>query len=130
MKGIQEDYLHLLRWIRAQGLVAHVPAVQLSIRMLIPPDSALLETNRGEQWLRALDAANFGYGWVHPDARMDALQQQVAALAEAADDDNPYTAFAQVEAASYALAGVAPPPPLYAPAGAVAPPRLSEHWFC
>ena len=125
-----DDYLHLLHWIRVQGLVAHVPAVQLSIRLLIPPDSALLDTNSSEAWLGPLDTANFGYSWVHPDKRMDELQRQVAALAEAADDDNPYAAFAQVEAAASALAGIAPPPPLHAAAGAVAPPRMSEHWFC
>lgn len=125
-----DDYLHLLSWIRAQGLIAHVPAVQLSIRLLIPPDSALLATNAGAAWLGELDAPNFGYTWTHPDERMDRLQRRVAGLAEAASDDDPYTAFAQVEAAAYALAGIAPPPPLLAPAGAVAPPRLSEHWFC
>jgi hypothetical protein len=125
-----DDYLHLLRWIRRQGLVAHVPAVQLSIRMLIPPDSALLGHNGGAAWLRELDAPNFSYRWDHPDPRLDELQRTVAAIAEATSDDNPYAAFTQVEWATYELAGLAPPPPLHAPAGAVAPPRLSEHWFC
>ena len=140
-----DDYLHLLGWIRAQGLVANTPAVQLSIRLLIPPDSALLpqedglssfqgrsssSPERSPDWLRELDAPNFGWRWEHPDPRMDQLQAQVAALAEAASDDDPYPAFAQIEAAAYAGAGRTPPPPLHAPAGAVAPPRLSEHWFC
>jgi hypothetical protein len=125
-----DDYLHLLGWIRGQRLVAHVPAVQLSIRLLIPPDSALLAANAGAPWLGPLDAPNFGYAWEHPDRRMDKLQRQVARLAEDTGDNDPYAAFAQVEVAAYAVAGIAPPPPLHAPAGAVAPPRLSEHWFC
>jgi hypothetical protein len=37
-----DDYLGLLAWIRAHGLVEQVPAVQLSIRLLVPPGSALL----------------------------------------------------------------------------------------
>jgi hypothetical protein len=119
-----------LDWVRAQGLVAHTPAVQLSIRMLIPPGSALLAENAGAPWLGALDAANFSYTWTHPDERMDRLQRRIAYLAEETGDADPYTAFALVEAAAYTLAAIAPPPPLPAPAGAVAPPRLSEHWFC
>ena len=125
-----DDYLHLLGWIRAQGLVAHTPAVQLSIRLLVPPDSALLAENAGAPWLGVLDAPNFGYTWAHPDERMDRLQRKVTLLAEEADDAEPFAAFAEVEAAAYTLAGRTPPPPLHAPAGAVAPPRLSEHWFC
>lgn len=125
-----DDYLHLLAWIREQGLVAHVPAVQLSIRMLIPPDSALLAENAGAEWLRELDGPNFGYAWEHPDPRMDKLQRQVAHVAEQASDDDPYLAFAEIQRAACAAAGIAPPPPLHAPAGAVAPPRMSEHWFC
>jgi radical SAM superfamily enzyme YgiQ (UPF0313 family) len=38
-----DDYLDLLTWIREQNLIQHVPAVQLAVRLLIPPHSALLE---------------------------------------------------------------------------------------
>ncbi len=124
------DYLHLLHWVRARGLIAHVPAVQLSIRMLIPPASALLADNSGAAWLGELDKPNFTYRWTHPDPRMDELQRQVTCIAEQAADDDPYPAFAAVERASYKLAGLTPPPPQPMPVDAVAPPRLSEHWFC
>ena len=79
-----DDYLFLLRWIREQGLIPHVPAVQLSIRMLVPPGSALLTGSDAHSWQGTLDAANFSYRWQHPDARMDALQRQVAQIAEIA----------------------------------------------
>jgi radical SAM superfamily enzyme YgiQ (UPF0313 family) len=125
-----EDYLQLLNWIRAHGLVAHVPAVQLSIRMLIPPASALLADNTGAPWLGALDGPNFTYTWTHPDRRMDELQQQVACIAEGAADDDPYPASAAIERAAYSLAELVPPAPQVMPVGAVPPPRLSEHWFC
>ena len=71
-----EDYLDLLRWIRAHGLIAHVPAVQLSIRMLIPPASALLEDNAGAPWLASLmrltsptDGRTLIPGWTSCSAR-------------------------------------------------------------
>jgi hypothetical protein len=124
------DYLDLLAWVRAQGLIAHVPAVQLSIRMLIPPASALLAENAGAAWLGELEAANFTYAWRHPDPRMDELQRQVTRIAEQVADEDPYRAFGAVERAAYGLAGLAAPEPQVAPVGAVPPPRLSEHWFC
>jgi radical SAM superfamily enzyme YgiQ (UPF0313 family) len=125
-----DDYRHLLHWIRTRNLIAHVPAVQLSIRMLIPPASALLEDNAGEPWLEELDRPNFTYGWAHPDPAMDELQRQVTCIAEQASDDDPYMSFAAIERAAYAFSGLVPPAPQVAPVGAVPPPRLSEHWFC
>ncbi|MBK8051475.1 MAG: hypothetical protein IPK16_32905 [Anaerolineales bacterium] len=113
----------------AQALIAHVPAVQLCIRMWVPPDSALLAEAETAEWLGELDAGNFTYRWVHADPRMDALHAEVTRLAELADDEDPYGAFAVIEAAAYFVAGRRPPPTIV-PVAAVAPPRLSEHWFC
>lgn len=124
-----DDYLALLAWIRAQGLIAHVPAVQLSIRMLVPPGSALLDDPETAEWLGELDAANFTYRWASPDPRLDQLQQEVTCIAEQAGDGTNAAAFAAVEAAAYRLAGRTPPPVAF-PEDEVAPPRLSEHWFC
>ena len=61
---------------------------------------------------------------------MDELQRQVTCVAEQAADEDPFAAFAAVERAAYTLAGLVPPAAEVAPIGAVAPPRLSEHWFC
>lgn len=58
-----DSYIDLLAWIRARGIIAHVPAVQLSIRLLIPPSSALLDDPDAAAWLGPLDAANFTYTW-------------------------------------------------------------------
>jgi hypothetical protein len=124
------DYLHLLQWIRAQDLIPYVPGVQLSIRMLVPPQSALLGEEGTGAWLGKLDPANFTYGWAHPDPRVDALQRTVTRIAEQADDEDPYAAFAQIEAAAYSLAGAEAPQPVPLPRFPVQPPRLTEHWFC
>ncbi|MCY3991829.1 MAG: CUAEP/CCAEP-tail radical SAM protein [Caldilineaceae bacterium] len=146
-----DDYLFMLRWIREQGLIPHVPAVQLSIRMLVPPGSALLSGEDADEWKGTLDAANFTYRWQHPDPRMDALQQQVARIAEMAGDytaegssgaaggnlpdpvgdaASPYGVFHRIECAAHNAAGRTLPalPPLSS--CMPRPPRLTEHWFC
>ena len=124
-----EHYLELLAWIREQRLIQHVPAVQLSIRLLIPPKSALLDEVETPGWLGPLDAENFTYRWQHPDPRMDALQQAVAGLAEQGNGD-PYRTFAEVERLAYQLAGR--PAPRWRPPQVpdIPPPRLTEDWFC
>ncbi len=150
-----DDYLFMLRWIREQGLIPHVPAVQLSIRMLVPPHSALLLDDDAPAWRGTLDAANFTYRWLHPDARMDALQQQVARIAEDAgreeaappsngsgksasdstvaahdEDANPFAIFGRIENAAYRCAGRLAPDWLIPSSYVAQPPRLTEHWFC
>ncbi len=124
-----EDYLDLLRWIREQDLIAHVPAVQLSIRLLVPPHSALLGEPGTETWLGSLDATNFTYRWTHPDPCMDTLQREVARVAETSGND-PFAAFAAVEQLAYAYAGRPAPFPKPAPFSLARPPRLTEDWFC
>lgn len=124
-----DGYLDLLAWIRAHDLIAHVPAVQLSIRLLVPPRSILLAEPDTADWLGDLDAANFTYTWRNPDPCVDELQRHVARLAERAGDD-PYETFAIIEQLAYGLAGRALPQ-WQPPSGQrPAPPRLTEDWFC
>lgn len=125
-----DDYLQMLAWMREQKLVMNVPAVQLSIRMLVPPGSALLDHEDTGQWLGELDPANFTYRWSHPDPRMDGLQKAVAQVAEKSTEEDPYTTFARIEELAAQVAGQAAPvwlPPAFPPPP---PPRLTEDWFC
>jgi hypothetical protein len=78
------DYLDLLDFIAEHDLVEAVDPVQYAIRLLVPPGSALLESEDATAWLGTLDEAAFSYTWAHPDARMDALQREVWALVEGA----------------------------------------------
>lgn len=126
-----EDYLDLLQWIRERDLFTHVPAVQLSIRLLVPPQSALLDEYPPGYW-GELDPANFAYRWRHPDPRMDELQARVTVIAETASQGT-LAAFAAIEQLAYRLAGR--PLPSRSPAGRrprlrPTPPRLTEDWFC
>lgn len=125
-----DDYLAMLEWVRTRGLIQHVPAVQFSIRLLVPPHSALLEQPDTKNWLGPLDAANFTYCWEHPDPRMDQLQNRIAQIAETAGNDNPYATFAKIERSAYEFAGK-PAPQWQRPAiPDLSPPRLTEDWFC
>jgi radical SAM superfamily enzyme YgiQ (UPF0313 family) len=128
-----DDYLAVVDFIQARGLQENFRPVQMSVRLLVPPHSALAETPDAGEWLGELEPANFGYRWQHPDARMDALHAAVAALvsqAEAQGEPAPVT-HARIRAMAYAAAGRAAPD--INPATAPAPrnvPRLTEDWFC
>ncbi len=124
------DYLATLEWIRTRNLIQHISAVQLSIRLLIPPNSALLKQPDTETWLGPLDAANYTYRWEHPDPRMDQLQKQVAQIAESAGNDDPYGTFAKIEQTAYTMAGITPPQWKRPTIPDLPPPRLTEDWFC
>jgi radical SAM superfamily enzyme YgiQ (UPF0313 family) len=126
-----EDYLHMLAWIRHQGLVQHVAPVQLSIRLLVPPGSALLGHPDRDEWLGPLDEGSFSYRWRHGDPRMDALQKQIAQCVEQNAQRPPQAQFELIEALAYSMAGRTPPVQVSeVVAPAVAPPRLTEDWFC
>src|SRR5579863_1003130 len=82
-----ESYLRLLSFFEEHHLIEHVDPVHFSIRLLIPPGSALLSSPDSQQWLGELDATAFTYRWHHPDPRMDELQRNVASLVEQAEHD-------------------------------------------
>lgn len=124
-----EGYVQLLTWIRKRDLIQHTPAVQLSIRLLVPPPSALLDTPNSDRWLGPLDASNLAHSWQNPDPCVDELQKQVAAIAERGDED-PYLAFAAVEAAAYRMVGRPAPQWRRLTTPDLPPPRLTEDWFC
>jgi radical SAM superfamily enzyme YgiQ (UPF0313 family) len=126
-----EDYVGQIEWIRERGLIAHIPPVQLSIRLLLPPGSPLAAAPDAGEWLGDLDAENFTHRWYHPDPRMDELHSHVAARvaeAERCGEDSPIT-FESIRALAYAAAGQ-PVPAWRAASLRARPPRLTENWFC
>ena len=66
---------------RGPGLAAHVAPVQWSIRLLVTWASRLLELDDIKASVGPFDAKTLTYPWKHRDPRVDALQQQVMALA-------------------------------------------------
>ena len=127
-----DDYLELLAFVREKDLVDNIDPVQYSLRLLIPPGSALLEKYSLAPWLGELDAVGFSYGWTHPDGRMDRLQQiMIARVEEAERQGEPArSTFAAVEELAFAFGGLAPPMPRNVPQRRPIPAGLTESWFC
>ena len=55
------DYLDMLAFIEAHGLIDHVDAVQYTIRLLVPPASYLLKRPEMKPHLGPLNQASFSY---------------------------------------------------------------------
>ena len=129
-----EDYLELLDFIVTHRLVGNIDPVQLTIRLLVPPGSALLGTPQFEPYRGPLDPEAFTYRWEHPDPLMDRLQEIVAALVERAAEESeaPELTFGKIRQAAQELAGIPSQPedPAYPPFLPGETPRLSEPWFC
>lgn len=129
-----QDYLELLAFVNAEGLVHHLEPVQFSIRLLVPPGSALQDSPQFAPYQGPLDPEAFTYRWRHPDPRMDALQERVADIvARAADRGEPAEeTFRTVLVEALHTAGQAERLPSLLSAGARSrpAPRLTEPWFC
>jgi hypothetical protein len=132
------DYVDLCDFIVVQGLEGNVDPIQLAIRLLIPPGSALLAAPRAEgaaaperPWLGPLVPDELGYRWTHPDPAMDRLHQDVTRRVESgtqASEDAAVT-FAAIRALAYQAAGLHERSIERAAPRAFVP-HLTEPWFC
>jgi radical SAM superfamily enzyme YgiQ (UPF0313 family) len=128
-----DDYLAVVDFIQARGLQENFRPVQMSVRLLVPPHSALAEAPDAGEWLGELDAANFSYRWQHADPRMDELHAAVVALVFDAEarGEQAHATHARIRALAYAAAGQEQPAAIPIPApGPRNVPRLTEDWFC
>ena len=123
-----EDYRALCRFVRDDELEAEVDPVQLTIRLLLPPGSLLLDHAEMKPHLGPPDGARLSHPWSHPDPAMDRLQSRVAEIAHAAAANREGAAitFARI----YDAAGVAGAAPPSRRQHRAPPPRLTEPWFC
>ena len=80
-----ESYAELRRVIEELDLTAHVPAVQLALRLLIPRGSRLLELDEIQRVIEGFDEEALLYRWRHPDARVDEIAARMMAQAAAQD---------------------------------------------
>jgi radical SAM superfamily enzyme YgiQ (UPF0313 family) len=70
-----ESYLDLLHLLVDLDLVDSVAPIQYAIRLLIPASSRLLELEEVQRLVGEFDEESLAYTWVHPDSRVDRLQQ-------------------------------------------------------
>jgi|SRR5579883_405821 radical SAM superfamily enzyme YgiQ (UPF0313 family) len=129
-----ESYLEMLTYFEGQHLIEHIDPVHLSIRLLIPPGSAVLQAPDAKHWLRELDSSAYTYRWQHPDPRMDDLQREIAALVEQAQlaQANPVETFFLVKQLALKAAGqeMDVTCALQAYGKRKVLPHLTETWFC
>ncbi|HUQ87993.1 MAG TPA: CUAEP/CCAEP-tail radical SAM protein, partial [Vicinamibacterales bacterium] len=76
-----DGYIDLLNVVDDLGLAANVAPVQWSIRLLVTWASRVLELDDIRSSVGPFDAKTLTYPWKHRDSRVDALQQQIMALA-------------------------------------------------
>ncbi len=111
-----------------------MPPVHFSIRLLIPPGSALLDAPDTLEWLGELDAAAYTYRWIHPDPRMDDLHHAVSMLVEKAQNvqADPIETFFHIKTLAFAADSqdmcVSCAIKGYGTRKVL--PHLTESWFC
>jgi hypothetical protein len=122
------SYCDLLDTIESLDLVDHVAPIQLAIRLLVPEGSLLLTTPEMRPYLGPFDAATLTYRWVHPDPRVDALQEEVARIVGTRLTADRRTVFDAVSTIAHARAGVARSSRPARDRATV--PYLNEPWYC
>lgn len=129
-----ESYLRMLDFFEQEHLIEQIDPVHLSIRLLIPPGSALLNDSDEKPWLGTLDPASYTYRWQHPDRRMDTLQGLVAIIVEQAQtsQEEPAMTFFRVKELALKAVGqcfdIAEARARYGESRSI--PHLTESWFC
>jgi hypothetical protein len=127
-------------------LVEQVAPIQYAIRLLIPAGSRLLELPNVQSLVGAFDEAALFYPWVHPDPRVDQLQQAVLQLVQQSEGkgESRRAIFAQIwqmayqayltaenqQATTLAATALAPPSFVLVDGNRNFTPRLSEPWYC
>ncbi|MCH7987903.1 MAG: radical SAM protein [Planctomycetes bacterium] len=125
-----DDYLEMLDFVEANGLIDNVDPVQFAIRLLIPPGSWLADHPETLPYRGPLDEAAFIYRWEHPDPQMDRLHADVLQLVErdAEADEDAATTFYRIRELAHGREPDAAVCLLSEDRERV--PRLSESWFC
>ncbi|HXY09849.1 MAG TPA: CUAEP/CCAEP-tail radical SAM protein [Terriglobales bacterium] len=81
-----DGYEDLLALLTKLNLAINVAPIQLAIRLLIPFGSRLLERSEVQRIIGPFDESALSYRWVHPDPRVDSLQEEVLRIVRAASD--------------------------------------------
>ena len=125
-----DGYLRLLDRIAELRLVESVSPVQLSIRLLVPQGSRLLELPGFRALIGDYDPALLGYPWRHQNPRVDALQARVQGAVAGGESDG--SGRSEIFTIVWRLAHEAAdrrPGELSADLGEAIP-RHSEPWYC
>jgi hypothetical protein len=129
---VPEDVVGIFGFLAEHDLIGATDPVQLSIRLLIPRRSLMLDLEEVAAVVVDYDEETLSYQWVSADPRSDELQAKLAARAESAADqgadavDTIVAMWADaVEATGDDRSSVVPPREI-----TVGRPALTESWFC
>lgn len=122
-------YCDLLDTIEGAGLVDHVAPIQLAIRLLIPQGSRMLELDDVRRITGAFDANTLTYRWTHADARVDRLQEDVAAIVGSRLTADRRSLFHEISALAHDRAGIGRSDARPVRDRATVP-YLNEPWYC
>ena len=126
-----DDYLAMFEMVAAHDLVGAIDPVQYTVRLLVPPGSALLDQSDIRTFCGDLDQPNFQYPWSHPDVRMDRLHEFVTTAVQEGtrEGEDPGALFDRLRALSYKIADRREPISSRV-RGRQPAPRMTEPWFC
>lgn len=129
---VPDDVAGIFRFLADHDLLGATDPVQLSIRLLIPRHSLMLDLDEVRAVVGEYDEDTLSYQWVSADRRSDELQARLAARAESAAGRgaNPVDTLLEmwadaVEAAGGDRSSIVPPREI-----TVGRPSLTEPWFC
>lgn len=127
-----DDVLGIFRFLADHDLIPVTDPVQLSIRLLIPEGSLVLDLPEVIPHLGEYDPVGLSYRWTSPHPELDRLQADLASMAAAGADGGADPA--ETIGRMWGLAAERLEEPLerpQIPAGATeGRPRLTEPWFC
>jgi len=126
------DLLDLCRFIADHDLIGNVDPVQMTIRLLIPDGSLLLNDPELVGTLGPFDHERLTHPWSSPDPLVDRLQADLSVLLEklTAEATPPVGIFEAMWRLIHEAAGVPDSVPDITHGSIEGRPRLTEPWFC
>ena len=126
------DVVDIFRFLDGHDLLAITDPVQMSIKLLIPPGSLMLEVPEVAEAVGDFDPGALGYQWAFADPAAGVLQQSLAGMAEEADavGRDPVETLVAMWAVALDAAGADASEAQIPPGATVGRPRMTESWFC
>ena len=125
-------FLDLLTLLVELDLIENVAPVQLSIRLLIPRGSRILELREMTDYIDGFDAEKLSYGWTPADPRSDHLQARVREVVQQGEGEGAgrRAIFRHVWGLAHSARGRTAPALPQVPADSRPVPAMSEPWYC
>ena len=126
-----EAYLELLEQLVNLELVESIAPIQLSIRLLIPQGSYMLNIPGFTDLIKSFDQKILGYPWMNPDPHVDQLQTNIQTwIAEAEQQSlSRYVIFNKIWQMAHEALGRTAPELSKEVLGPMIP-HMSEPWYC